>query len=116
MAKRELGKIVKPFVIAEWSPDCLSAWISQNGTIHYTTYAAHYETARILGDETGGENMEDQGWIHLSGGFIRYYKDPTDAQMDALSAIADAIDVQVRDLQRAKQYIKDVQELIKHMR
>ena len=68
-----------------------SAWIEPTGKIHYVNDCKHHEWALDNGYD-GGDELQDIGWVHLSGGYPAYDIRPTQAQIDAMFDIAVALE------------------------
>lgn len=66
-------------------PHASSAWIAPDGKFYFVNHCNHYDTALEIGDKTGGDELEDKGWLHCwsTGGFSTHKK-PTQAQLDTL--------------------------------
>ena len=66
------------------------AWIDPAGRVYPVHYAGHCRAAmEHLGDETGGERLERDGWAHVSGGRVMVRR-IRQRQIDALWAIINA--------------------------
>ena len=67
-----------------------SCWIAPDGTITWVGNRSHCGVAEdILKDVTGGRQLEEAGYVHLSFGYtdMASGKVPTQSQLDALSDI-----------------------------
>lgn len=66
------------------APGPYSGWIKPDGTFHYVGDAQHYSTAKAMGDMSGGDRFEREGWVHFSYTGIHVRTAVTAAQRDAL--------------------------------
>ena len=61
------------------------AWISPEGHFYAVSWGGHSTFAsEHLGDATGGANLENEGWAHISGGSILMMKPCTQDQLNTL--------------------------------
>ena len=71
------GQVIKPTTT--------SAWIEPNGTFHYVPECGHYLVAvGVLGDLTGGDELQAKGWVHFSFTGVHHLRPLTQAQRDTL--------------------------------
>jgi hypothetical protein len=90
-------------------PTTASAWIEPNGTFHFVPECSHFMTAlRQLGDETGGEQLEADGWVHFSFTGIHHAKPLTQKQIDALFDTYMAFENAKVRVYRHQQYIDNL--------
>jgi hypothetical protein len=62
-----------------------SAWIAPNGDFYHVPYCDHFSTAIALGDITGGDDLEDRGWLHCwQSGRFSSHESATQAQLNTL--------------------------------
>lgn len=70
---------------AEDIPTWLSAWINPEGTIFHVEPLGHARAAHELGSTV--DELEWEGWVHLTFGSVVMLQRPTRAQMAALHKI-----------------------------
>lgn len=73
------------------NPQASDAWIEPDGTFHWVSGWGHNQAAHLLGDETGGRQLESEGWVHLSAGIPAVQtRKVTQAQVDTLFEVLKA--------------------------
>jgi hypothetical protein len=95
-----------------------SCWISPEGKVTFAQGALHSTIAReVLGDETGGRDLERAGYVHVSwtsvyGGYSpeRGVMEPTQAQLDALFDLSQHIQKYHPESRVAKKFLTYIED------
>lgn len=79
--KNRVAEVIFPEDIPRW----MSAWIDPHGTIYHVEPFGHAHAAYKLGSSV--DDLEIDGWVHLTFGSVVMLQRPTHAQMRSLHMI-----------------------------
>lgn len=84
--RRQSAEVIQAADIPSW----ISAWINPEGTIFYVEPWGHAHAAGKLGASV--DDLEYEGWVHLTFGSVVMLHRPTQPQMQALHKIMRYVD------------------------